>query len=97
MFTPLITTNQAYRSDIIDAACYAVDVGYRHFDGALFYANEPEVGEAIRHQIEAGKVQRKDLYIVSKVGLVYIFTSMYCLYYYSKPSAVVHVHEPEFG
>lgn len=47
--------------------CSAVEAGYRHFDGAHYYANEAEVGQAIQLQIKARKVERKDLFIVSKV------------------------------
>ena len=45
----------------------AIDAGYRHFDGAMFYANEIQVGQAIKAKIDDGTVQRKDLFIVSKV------------------------------
>ena len=41
--------------------------GYRHFDTAQAYANEKEVGEAIR---ESG-IDRKEFFITSKVWLSY--------------------------
>lgn len=52
--------------DVYKAVCHAIDVGYRHFDCALAYQNEHEVGKAIRDKIAAGRVKREDLYVTSK-------------------------------
>lgn len=41
----------------------AIDAGYRHLDTAAFYANEREVGEAVR----AAPVPRDELFVTSKV------------------------------
>ena len=46
---------------------HAIDVGYRHFDGALVYFNEHEVGQAIREKIADGTVKREDIFYCGKV------------------------------
>ena len=43
----------------------AIKAGYRHFDIAQAYANEKEVGEAIRES----RIDRKGFFITSKVWL----------------------------
>lgn len=45
----------------------AIDTGYRHFDCAMFYGNEQEIGNAIHQKIDEGVIVREDLYITSKV------------------------------
>ncbi|XP_076589989.1 aldo-keto reductase family 1 member D1-like isoform X2 [Chaetodon auriga] len=45
----------------------AIDVGYRHFDGALVYFNEHEVGQAIREKIADGTVKREDIFYCGKL------------------------------
>ncbi|WP_419957374.1 aldo/keto reductase [Psychrobacillus psychrotolerans] len=47
----------------IQAMTAALDYGYRHIDTASLYANEKEVGEAVRSSI----VPRKDIFITTKV------------------------------
>ena len=41
----------------------AIEIGYRHLDTAAFYANEAEVGEAVRE----APVPREELFVASKV------------------------------
>lgn len=45
----------------------ALEIGYRHFDTAYKYQNEEIVGQAFKKWIDAGKGQRKDLFVVTKV------------------------------
>ncbi|XP_026550834.1 3-oxo-5-beta-steroid 4-dehydrogenase [Notechis scutatus] len=45
----------------------AIDVGYRHFDGAFVYHNEDEVGQAIREKIAEGKIKREDIFYCGKL------------------------------
>jgi len=53
--------------EVGDAVREAIRLGYRHIDCASVYANEPEVGEAIRCAIDAGEVKREELWITSKL------------------------------
>jgi alcohol dehydrogenase (NADP+) len=45
----------------------ALSAGFRHFDCAERYRNEPEVGEALQAGIAAGEVTREDIFITTKV------------------------------
>ncbi len=45
----------------------AIELGYRHIDCAWIYGNETEVGHAIRDCIQAGTVERDELWITSKL------------------------------
>ncbi len=44
----------------------AAAVGYRHFDCAAVYGNEPQIGAAL-HQIQGAGIARADLWITSKL------------------------------
>lgn len=46
---------------------HALRAGYRHIDTAARYENEEFVGQAIRRAQEEGTVQRKDLFVTTKV------------------------------
>ncbi|MDF2065248.1 aldo/keto reductase [Bacillus sp. Cr_A10] len=47
----------------LQAITTALDVGYRHIDTASLYANEKEVGEAVRNS----SVSREDIFVTTKV------------------------------
>jgi diketogulonate reductase-like aldo/keto reductase len=53
-------------AQVADAVRGAAAVGYRHFDCASVYGNEPEVGAALQ-DIMAGGVKRDELWITSKL------------------------------
>ncbi|XP_063786139.1 putative aldo-keto reductase family 1 member C8 [Pseudophryne corroboree] len=50
-----------------DSIKLAIDVGYRHIDGAFIYGNEVEVGKAIREKIADGTVKRGDIFYTGKL------------------------------
>ena len=53
--------------DVYQAVREAIRIGYRHIDCASLYANEAEVGEALRDAMRDGEVTRQDLWITSKL------------------------------
>lgn len=52
---------------LIEAIHQAVDIGYRHFDCAAIYQNEPVVGEAFQPLLRDQMVKREDLWMTSKL------------------------------
>lgn len=55
------------RDTAADQVYNAIKLGYRLFDGAADYGNEIEVGQGIKRALDEGLVERKDLFIVSKL------------------------------
>lgn len=53
--------------EVYDAVRTAINVGYRHFDCAHLYMNEPEIGEAFADAFKAGDVTREELFVTSKL------------------------------
>ena len=45
----------------------ALELGYRHIDAAAIYGNEAQIGAALKGAIDAGTVQRQELWITSKL------------------------------
>ncbi|XP_075066579.1 aldo-keto reductase family 1 member C15-like [Mixophyes fleayi] len=55
------------RTLVEEAVKVALDVGYRHIDGAFWYGNEAEVGRAINAKIADGTVTREDVFYTGKL------------------------------
>lgn len=51
----------------VKAVSHAIKCGYRHIDAAAVYANEKSVGEGIRIGLEEAGLERKELFVTSKV------------------------------
>ncbi|KAJ1166584.1 hypothetical protein NDU88_006983 [Pleurodeles waltl] len=49
----------------------AIEVGFRHIDGAYLYQNEVEVGEAIREKIADGTVKREEIFCTGKLWVTF--------------------------
>lgn len=52
---------------VSDAVSGAIRCGYRVFDCAACYGNEDQIGEVFSQAVKEGVVERKDLFIMSKV------------------------------
>ncbi|XP_053321556.1 aldo-keto reductase family 1 member C1-like [Spea bombifrons] len=50
-----------------EATKAAIEVGFRHIDGAHLYGNEKEVGRAIQEKIADGTARREDLFYTGKL------------------------------
>ncbi|XP_062990899.1 aldo-keto reductase family 1 member C3-like [Elgaria multicarinata webbii] len=55
------------KSKCEEATKIAIEVGFRHFDGAYVYETEDQVGRAIREKIADGTVKREDLFYTGKL------------------------------
>jgi alcohol dehydrogenase (NADP+) len=54
------------RAEVATAVEGGAEVGYRHFDCASIYGNEPQIGYALQQALRAG-IQREQLWITSKL------------------------------
>lgn len=62
-----ITSPQASDEEIETAIDAALEAGYRHIDTAPVYGNEQAIGRVLKRWLDAGKVKREELFIVTKV------------------------------
>jgi alcohol dehydrogenase (NADP+) len=60
-------TWKSAKGEVYQVVRDAIDVGYRHFDCALLYGNEAEIGQAFADAFKAGDVQREHLWVTSKL------------------------------
>ncbi|XP_069822435.1 aldo-keto reductase family 1 member C1-like [Dendropsophus ebraccatus] len=58
---------EAPKSVSEEATKMAVEIGYRHIDGAYLYGNEVYVGRAMQEKIADGTVRREDLFYTGKL------------------------------
>lgn len=62
-----ISRSQASDEEIETAIEAALEAGYRHIDTAPVYGNEQAIGRVLKRWLDAGKVKREELYIVTKL------------------------------
>ena len=60
-------TWKSKEGELYKAITEAIEIGYCHFDCAAIYGNEAEVGRALRHAMDEGRVKRDQLWITSKL------------------------------
>jgi alcohol dehydrogenase (NADP+) len=60
-------TWKSAKGEVYQVIRKAIEIGYRHFDCAFIYGNEHEIGQAIADAIKNNEVNRKDLWITSKL------------------------------
>jgi diketogulonate reductase-like aldo/keto reductase len=59
-------SDHAAPGEVAEAVLGAAEVGYRHFDCAMVYGNEAEIGRALQ-AVMAGGVSRQELWVTSKL------------------------------
>lgn len=60
-------TWKSAKGEVYTAVKTAIEIGYRHFDCALVYGNEQEIGQAFADAMKEGTVKREELWITSKL------------------------------
>lgn len=53
--------------EVYAAVRQAIHTGYRHFDCAAIYGNEPEIGKALKDAMNAGDITRQEIWVTSKL------------------------------
>ena len=64
--------------DVSAAVAGAIRSGYRMFDCAACYGNEHEIGQVFKDAFDEGVVERKDLFIMTKVSKTFSVTMWIC-------------------
>lgn len=59
--------HQASDEEVEKALNEALEAGYRHIDTAPVYLNEKTIGKVLKEWMDAGKVTRDELFIVTKL------------------------------
>lgn len=54
-------------TELYNSVREAINIGYRHFDCAKIYLNEPVVGRALNDAFNAGEVTRDEIFVTSKL------------------------------
>lgn len=62
-------TWKLYGDPCVSATELALDIGYRHIDTAQIYENEAEVGQAIQNAIKNSGIDRRDIFLTTKVWM----------------------------
>jgi diketogulonate reductase-like aldo/keto reductase len=65
-------TLQASDAELEAALDASLEAGYRHIDTAYVYENEAAIGRILAKWLNAGKVKREELFIVTKVRSRYL-------------------------
>ena len=60
-------TWKSKKGEVYNAVKAAIKAGYRHIDCAPIYGNEAEVGKALHESFDEGIIERKDIWITSKL------------------------------
>ena len=69
-------SDRVSHEDVSEAAAGAIRCGYRLFDCAACYGNEAQIGTVFQEAFQEKAVERKDLFIMSKVWNVLSFRSI---------------------
>lgn len=65
--TPQGTRVLPVNGSLARAVQWALEVGYRHIDTATLYRVEDEVGQGVHAFMKSNNVDRRDLYLTTKV------------------------------
>ena len=69
-------SDRVSHEDVSEAAAGAIRCGYRLLDCAACYGNEAQIGTVFQEAFQEKAVERKDLFIMSKVWNVLSFRSI---------------------